>query len=47
MDCNKPGFPVFHYLPEFARTHVHWVNDAIQPQFTYNYKWYQLLKIAQ
>ena len=20
-----------HYLPEFARTHVHWVHDAIQP----------------
>ena len=24
-----PGFPVLHYLPEFARTHVHWVDDAI------------------
>ena len=23
-----PGFPVLHYLPEFARTHVHWVADA-------------------
>ena len=23
--------PVFHYLPEFAQIHVHWVNDAIQP----------------
>jgi len=21
------GFPVLHYLPEFAQTHVHWVND--------------------
>ena len=20
-----------HYLPEFAQTYVHWVNDAIQP----------------
>jgi len=20
-----PGFPVLHYLPEFAQTHVHWV----------------------
>ena len=20
-----PGFPVFHYNPEFAQTHVHWV----------------------
>ena len=26
-----PGFPVLHYLPEFAQTHVHWVNDTIQP----------------
>ena len=26
-----PGFPVFHYLPEFAQTHVYWVSDAIQP----------------
>ena len=25
------GFPVLHYLPEFAQTHVHWLNDAIQP----------------
>ena len=25
------GFPVLHYLLEFAQTHVHWVDDAIQP----------------
>ena len=31
LDCSAPGFPVFHYLPEFAQTHVHWVSDAIQP----------------
>ena len=31
MDCSMPGFPVLHYLPEFAQTHVHWVDDAIQP----------------
>ena len=23
MDCGTPGFPVLHYLPEFAQTHVH------------------------
>ena len=23
MDCSRPGFPVLHYLPEFAQTHVH------------------------
>ena len=31
MDCNTPGFPVLHYLPELVQTHVHWVSDAIQP----------------
>ena len=30
-DCSTPGFPVLHYLPEFAQTHVHWLSDAIQP----------------
>ena len=31
MDCNTPGFPVLHCLPEFAQIHVHWVGEAIQP----------------
>ena len=31
MDCSTSGFPVRHYLPEFLQTHVHWVDDAIQP----------------
>ena len=30
MNCSTPGFPVFHYLLEFAQIHVHWVSDAIQ-----------------
>ena len=30
MDCSMPSFPVLHYLPEFAQTHVHRVGDAIQ-----------------
>ena len=30
MDCSMPGFPVLHYLLEFAQIHVHWVSDAIQ-----------------
>ena len=29
MDCSMPGFPVLHYLLEFAQTHLHWVCDAI------------------
>ena len=31
MNCSTPGLPVHHQLPEFTQTHVHWVNDAIQP----------------
>ena len=30
-DCNTPGLPVHHQLPEFTQTHVHWVGDTIQP----------------
>ena len=26
-----PGFPVLHYLPESAQTHVHWSRNVIQP----------------
>ena len=25
-DCNTPGFPVLHHLPEFVQTLVQWVN---------------------
>ena len=31
MDCSTPSFPVLHHLPELAETHVHWVDDPIQP----------------
>ena len=31
MDCSTPGFPVHHQLLEPAQTHVHRVNNAIQP----------------
>ena len=24
INCSMPGFPVLHYLPEFAQTHAHW-----------------------
>ena len=34
MDCSTPGLPVHHQLPEPTQTHVHWVNDAIQPSHT-------------
>ena len=29
MDCGMPGFPVLHYLLEFAQFQVHWVGDTI------------------
>ena len=31
MNCSTPVFPVLHYLPEFAQTHIHWISDTIQP----------------
>ena len=31
MNHSMPGLPVHHKLPEFTQTHVHWVDDAIQP----------------
>ena len=31
IDCSTPGFPGIHYVLEFAQTHIHWVDNAIQP----------------
>ena len=31
MECSTPGLPVHHQLLQFAQTHVHLVEDAIQP----------------
>ena len=31
MDCSMPGFPVLHYLAEFAQTYVRQDSDVIQP----------------
>ena len=31
MDCSMAGFPVLHYLLEFAQIPVHWFSDSIQP----------------
>ena len=31
MDCSTPGFPLLHCQLELAQTHVHWVDDVIQP----------------
>ena len=34
MNCSTPGFPVLHHLRELAQTHVHLVNDAVQPSLS-------------
>ena len=31
MNHSTPGLPVYHQLPEFTQTHVHWVSDVIEP----------------
>ena len=31
IDHSMPGLPVYHWLPEFIQTHIHWVSDTIQP----------------
>ena len=31
IGCSTPGFSDLHCIPEFAQTHVRWVDDAIQP----------------
>ena len=31
MNRSTPGLPVYHQLPEFTQTQVHWVGDAIGP----------------
>ena len=31
MNCSTPGLPVHHQLPESTQTHIHGVDDAIQP----------------
>ena len=36
MDCSISGFPVLHYLPEFAQTHIHWIDDGLR---YYHTKW--------
>ena len=31
MNRSTTGLPVYHQLPEFTQTHVHWVGDSNQP----------------
>ena len=49
MDCCTPCLPVPHHLLEFARIHIYWIRDAIQPShplppsspFTFNFPQHQ------
>ena len=47
MDCRMPGFLVFHCLPDLAQTHVHWVNDAIQPSRSLSAPSHHYLNLSQ
>ena len=31
MDCSMTGFLVHHQLPKLTETHVHWIDNTIQP----------------
>ena len=33
MNRSTPGLPVHHQLPGFTQTHVHQVDDVIQPSY--------------
>ena len=33
MDCNTPGLPVHHQLPELTQARVHWVGDPTFSNF--------------
>ena len=46
-DCSMPGFPVFHYLPEFAQAHVHLVIDAIKPYHLLSFPFPPDLSLSQ
>ena len=47
MNCSTPGLPVHHQLPEFTKTHVHWVGDAIQPPHSLSSPFPSALDLSQ
>ena len=47
QDCSTPGFFVLHHLSEFAQTHVHWVDDAIQPSHPLSPPSFPALNLSQ
>ena len=47
MDCSTSSSPVFHYLSKFVQTHVHWVNDALQPSYILSPLSHPVLNLSQ
>ena len=47
MDYSTPVFPVLHYFPELAQTHVHQAGDAIQPSHPLLYPSPPALNLSQ
>ena len=47
MNCNTPGLPIHHQLPEFTKTYVHWVGDAIQPSHPLSFPSPPTLNLSQ
>ena len=52
MDCRKPGFPVLHYLSEFAQIHIHlswWYYLIISSSaaFSFAFNLFQHLRLFQ
>ena len=47
MDCSTLGFPVHHQLPELVQTHVHRVDDVIQPSHLLSSLSSPALKLSQ
>ena len=47
MDCSTSGFPVHHQLPESTQTHVHRVDDAIQPSYPLSSPSSPIFKLSQ
>ena len=49
MDFSMPDFPVHHQIPELAQSHVHRIDNAIQPSHplsfpspsAFNFSWHQ------
>ena len=46
-NCSMTDSSVLHYLPEFAQTHLHWVNDAIQPSHPLSASSLSVLSLSQ